>query len=274
MTTYARKLIAKELELGFLYIAAEARTTFPRRNDTVGIYLGDSTTPTSLSYNSRHHRLFGLTAWYRTNDARPGDFVEIEQLRSGAFRLGFTGGTGRGEYTEEEVGEILDLSGLSSMAKGDIVQDRIKEQILLFGQGLLSVYEPVTDSEGIDLIVVKNGVFQPIFLQVKGRFNLTRHGAFLCDIRMKTFNPHHSYYVVGAYFDPVTLELHERLVFVPTEVVEREGTKVHAAGDLRYRITTSLAATTQSKWAPYICTKQELVNHILAKFEEIERYLR
>jgi len=38
----------------------------------------------------------------------------------------------------------------------------------------LSVYKPVTDSEGIDLIVVKNGVFQPVFLQVKARFNLQK----------------------------------------------------------------------------------------------------
>ena len=136
------------------------------------------------------------------------------------------------------------------------------------------MYKPVTDSEGIDLIVVKNGVFQPVFLQVKGRFNLQKNGTFICDIRMKTFKPHHSYFIIGAYFNPKTLELHDKVLFVPTEVADKEGTKIETDGETRCRITTLLSDKTHSKWAPYVVDKKDITNKILEKFEEMERYLK
>lgn len=271
---YSRKLIAKEIELGFLYIQSQAQHSFPKKNSQVTVYLGEVDKPISLSYNSSYHRLFGLTQWYRNISARPKDVVTINEVGKNTFRLHFAKGSLEEEYSEEEVEEMVDLSGLSSTAKGDIVEDRIKEQILLFGQGLLSVYKPVTDSEGIDLIVVKNGVFQPVFLQVKGRFNLQKNGVFLCDIRMKTFKPHHSYFVIGAYFDPKTLELHDKVLFVPTQIVEKEGIKVKVKSEIRCRITTLLSEKTRSKWAPYIVSKKDIANKILEKFEEMGRYLK
>jgi len=274
MVRYSRILIAKEIELGFLYIQSQAQHSFPKKNSQVAIYLGEINKTTSLSYNSSYHRLFGLTHWYRSVGARPKDVVTIHEVGRNTFRLRFARGSLQEEYSEEEVEEIVDLSELSSTAKGDIVEDRIKEQLLLFGQGLLSVYKPVTDSEGIDLIIVKNGVFQPVFLQVKGRFNLQKSGAFLCDIRMKTFKPHHSYFVIGAYFDPKTLELHDKVLFVPTKIAEKEGIKVKANGETRCRITTRLSDKTQSKWAPYIIDKKDIANKVLEKFEEMERYLK
>lgn len=274
MTMYSRILIAKEIELGFLYIKSQAQHSFPRTNSQVSIYVGGAKSPISLSYNSKYHRLFGLTQWYKSNDAKPKDTVTIEELGEYNFRLRFTKGHVEEEYTEEEVEEIIDLSDLSSTAKGDIVEDRIKEQILLFGQGLLSVYKPVSDSEGIDLIVVKNGVFQPVFLQVKGRFTLHKGGTFICDVRMKTFKPHHSYFLIGAYFDPKTLELHDKLLFIPTEIVEKEGTKIKIKGGTRCRITTRLSDKTHGKWAPYIVGKKDIANKVLEKFEETTTYLK
>lgn len=130
------------------------------------------------------------------------------------------------------------------------------------------------DSEGIDLIVVKNGGFQSVFLQVKGRFNLQKNGAFICDIRMKTFKPHHSYFIIGAYFDPKTLELHDKVLFVPTQIVEKEGTKIETNGGTRRRITTLLSDKTQSKWPPYIIDKKDVANKVLEKVEEMEKYLK
>ena len=82
------------------------------------------------------------------------------------------------------------------MSKGNIVEDRIKELIILYGQGLLNVYKPVVDNRGIDLIVIREGVFMPIFLQVKSRFNAAEKETLLIDVNDKTFNPHHSFYIV------------------------------------------------------------------------------
>jgi hypothetical protein len=157
---------------------------------------------------------------------------------------------------------------------GRIFKKRRMEQILLYGKGILHVYKPVTDNEGIDLIVVKNGVFQPVFLQVKGGFTLHTNNVFICDIRMKTFKPHHCYFVIGAFFNPKTLELHDKVLFVPTETVEKKGVEVRARNEIRRRITTRLSEETQSKWSPYIIDKKDIANKIFEKFQEIEKYLK
>ncbi len=271
---HERQLIAKELDLGFLYIPASISRHFPRKNGTMALYLGEARRPTELTYNAKFRRVFGLTKWYRRMKLSPKDVITIDILDNGEIHLSTARARSSQSYSEEEVKEIVDLSGLSSTAKGDIVEDRVKEQILLYGQGLLNVYKPVSDTEGIDLIVLKNGVFQPIFLQVKGRFNLQKSGAFLCDVRMKTFRPHHTFFVVGAYFNPATLALYDNLLFVPTEVVAREGIAINVRGQERRRVTTALSTSSKSKWARYVCPKQDLVNRILDKFAEIERYLR
>ena len=103
---------------------------------------------------------------------------------------------------------------------------------------------------------------------------LHANNTFICDIRMKTFKAHHSYFVVGAFFNPKILELHERVLFVPTKVIEQIGTEINASGEIRRRITTLLSTTTKSKWAPYIIDKKDIANKIFEKFQEIERYLK
>ena len=122
--------------------------------------------------------------------------------------------------------------------------------------------------------MLKNGVFQPLFLQVKGRFKLYNKTNFIADVRLKTFNSHHTYFVVGAYFNPATFEIDDHLLFLPSEVVKQNGTAINAPSEKRYRIMTNLLRPAKSKWAKYIITIQELVNSILEKFVEMEKYLR
>ena len=73
--------------------------------------------------------------------------------------------------------------------------------------------------------------------------------------------------------DPRTLELHDRVLLIPTEIVEREGTKIKAKSETRCRITTLLSEKTRSRWAPYIISKKDIANKILGKFDEMGRYL-
>ncbi|MBC8193614.1 MAG: hypothetical protein H8E18_14605 [FCB group bacterium] len=272
---FTRTLIAKEIELGFLYIDSSARKSFPQVSGKISIKLHGIDALQSLTYNSKHNRIFGLASWYRQYGVKPKDQIEISINPAGRISLCVMNQpTIKPSYSDDEIDEIVDLSGLSSMAKGDIVEDRIKEIILLYGQGDLSVYKPVSDNEGIDLIIVKNGVFQPLFLQVKGRFKLHRDKTFIADVRLKTFNPHHSYFVVGAYFDPATFEIDDHVLFVPSEEVMRKGIKINARGEERYRITTNMLNPNKSKWADYVISKQGLVDAIREKFVEIEKYIR
>jgi len=275
---FSRKLIEVEIRLGFLSVPSKGTDIMPEERKKVDVFLDDEDKALLLSYNPDHKRLFGLTSWYRKHKAKPKDEVILNLIKEEppTYRLTFK----KAEVSEDlrakekEAKKLIGLSGLSSTSKGDIVEDRINELILLYGQGLLSVYKPVSDTEGIDLIVVKSGIFQPIFLQAKGRFNLQRNRAIIADISLKTFNPHHSYYVVIVYFNPSTLEVDDYILLIPTEKIKENAVIVNTKYGQRYRVTTQLKPESKSRWAQYLIRKSDLANKLLEKFEEMAKYIR
>ena len=108
-----------------------------------------------LTYNATYKMIFGLTRWYKNHDSKVGDEIILEKIDD-KYRISFKGIAGKPLVEEAE--SIIDISGLSFQAKGNVVEKRIKELIVLHGQGLLSVFSPVTDTQGIDLIVTKSGM--------------------------------------------------------------------------------------------------------------------
>ena len=275
---FSRKLIEVEIKLGFLNIPSRGTELMPEEKAKVDMFLDDSDEAQSLSYNPNYKRIFGLTAWYKKHKAKPKDEIILRLIKENppTYRLKFEKAEPLVDQRarEKEAKELIDLSGLSSTSKGDIVEDRVKELILLYGQGLLNVYKPVSDTEGIDLIVVKSGIFQPIFLQVKSRFNLQKNRAIIADISLKTFNPHHSYYVVIAYFNPSTLEIDDYILLIPTEEVRGNAVIVNTKYGQRYRVTTRLNPESKSKWAKYLVKKSELADKLIEKFEEMSKYIK
>ena len=49
---------------------------------------------------------------------------------------------------------------ISTKQKGDIAEARIAELVTLYGETTLSCYKPISDDEGIDLIVKEKGSFR------------------------------------------------------------------------------------------------------------------
>lgn len=276
---FIRKLIDIEIRLGFLHIPSHGVEIMPNEKTKVDVFLDDRDKLTSLSYNSSYRRLFGLTSWYKKHNAKPGDEVKVKILNkqpSFIYKFNFRPAEKlKDQISEEkEAKELIDLSGVSSVSKGDIVEDRIKDLIILYGQGLLNVYKPVSDTEGIDLIVVKSGTFQPIFIQVKGRFALRSHRAILVDINLKTFNPHHSYFVVAAYFNPATLEIDDNILLIPTKEIKENAIVISTRNIQRCRVINQLDPESRGKWAKFVIKKSELANKLLEKFQEIETYFK
>jgi hypothetical protein len=269
-----RKLIDVEIQKGFLSIPSMGIPLMPDEKEKVKVNLVGEGKSRKLSYNPEHRRIFGFTSWYKKKKVKPGDEIEIELVNKKpySYNIKFLGITE--EKSEDKAKKLVDISGLSSVAKGDIVEDRIKELILLHGQGLLNVYKPVADTEGIDLVITRSGTFQPMFLQVKSRFVLTKSGSFLMDIGKKSITPHHSFYVVGAYFDPQKMELYDYILLVPTETLEGNAVVVKPKQGDRFRVTTHLNPKSKSKWAPFIIHKSELANKLLEKFEEMSKYIK
>ena len=268
---FLRQLIEVEIRLGFLSIPSHGIELMP---DTKGkiraVVDGDKR---ELSYNPEHRRIFGLTSWYKKLKAKPKDQVELIKKSDNSYEIKFVTEEVVKKKEEKQDEEILDLSGLSTQAKGDIVEDRIKELVLLHGQGLLNVYKPVSDTEGIDLIVVKNGQFHPIFIQVKGRYGLHQGRSLLLRVKKKTFTAHDSFYVVGAFFNPRTLELEDKIVLIPSKKVIGDAGIVNSKGEW-YNIVASLKETSNDKWSKYKIKKEELATKLIEKFEEMHRYIK
>lgn len=265
---FVRKLIDVEIRLGFLHIPASGIEMMPEKDGKIPVQIDSQNK--SLTYNSKYKRIFGLVRWYKENNAGVGDEVVVEKTGN-KYSLSFKNKSQQTPLKEAET--LLDISGLSSQAKGDIVEERIKELVVLQGQGLLSVYRPVSDTQGVDLVVTKTGVFQPIFLQIKGRFNVEKSGYFLMDINNKTFTPHHSYFVVGAYFNPQKLEIDDYILFVPSlEVAKRPIVKIKNRESIR--VQNYLKPDSKGLWAPYLIKKTDLANKLLEKFEEMSKYIK
>lgn len=264
---YQRKIIEVEKRLGFMYIPSKAQGLMPAENAKVKVRFDGENKSKSLSYNTEHNRIFGLTGWYKKNKIEEGTVLDIEASENSVFISIPDIQTRQTEVDEAE--DLIDISGLTSVEKGDIIEDRIKELLLLYGQGLLNVYKPIVDKEGIDLIVTKSGTFKTIFIQVKSRFNAVENNKLVLTIKGQP--PHYSYYIVGAAFNPATLELEDRILLIPSHDLNEKGTHLSSG---KIRVTASLKETSNDLWQPYFIRKQDLVNKLLEKFEEASKYLR
>lgn len=262
--TYQRKLIEVETRLGFLYVPANARGPLPTQSDELMVIIKNTTNPQIKKYNADHNRIFGMTAFYNELGVKEGDILTVEVTKQlitiSAKEVEVIEDS---EETDEE--NFIDTSGLSSQSKGNIGEDRVKEIILLYSQGLLNVYKPVIDDRGIDLIVLKEKIYNPIYIQVKTRFNVHKRNRLILNINGNTFKVHHSYYIVGLSFNPTKMEMNEEILFLPSKDVPKLASRL-TSGD--YRITISMAkGKTTGKYKKYFVTKEQLVNKLIERID-------
>ncbi len=267
--TYIRKIIEVETRLGFMSIPVKAKALLPKENTRLQVHCKNGTTKVfKLNYNVQYGRVFGLTAWYRDNHIVEGTFLDVS-IDKGVLYIATQKNTTQPKVVEEEL-EELNISKLSSTAKGNIVEDRIKELILLRGMGELNVYKPVIDNEGIDLIVLRKGQFHPIFLQIKSRYNARETNKLTLTLS-PTFAAHHSYFIVGVSFNATKMEMDDKILFVSSKEVK---TKSVLLSDGKRRIMASMSETTKDQWKDYWVSKTELVEQLIEKFDRLGEVLQ
>ena len=275
---FTKNIIPIEIELGFVRIPNEFRSLFPKTISKIKLYLDKTNGSRELLYNPKHQRIYGLRELFRLNKIIPRDVLEFEKLGEKKFNLNFNKlkpeEKEKTEFTSTEAEEIIDMGEVSAPAKGRIVENRIKELITLYGQGTLTVYEPASDIEGIDLVVLKRGVFQPLFIQVKSKYKLRRNN-FQIGIRERALRPHHTVFIVGAYFNPQKMDIDDYLVFIPSEVFVKEANIINRNTEKAlYVLNTPLRIDTHNRFSKFIIKKSNIVTKIFEKFEEIEKYLK
>lgn len=270
--TYQRQLIGVEIKLGFLYVPAQARDLLPNENEKVQVLLEGETRAKSKSYNADYNRIFGLTPFFKKYKLSKGDILSV-QVSESIIKVELAESTIIEDQEESEQEDIIDISGLSSQTKGNIAEDRVKEIILLNSQGLLNVYRPVIDTRGIDMIVLKEGVFLPIYIQVKSRFQVKKKDQLILTIAKNTFKQHHANYLVGISYEPNTAEIGEDILFMPSKKVIEMASTVQNNGKEYYRIQVTYSKAKSSKYKKYFMSKQDFVESLLEKFENMHEIL-
>lgn len=158
---------------------------------------------------------------------------------------------------------------LSSRQKGEISENRVAEIITLASAGNISCFRPITDDDGLDLIISPKGEFKPLFIQVKSRFVLQKNGRFIQNVGFGTFKPHKSFYVLFVLFNQKTLEI-DAIWFVPSLDFSKKAFHKKAGETYKsfYRITANPRNTSKDKWAKYLTDKTTLVDRIYSVIDE------
>ncbi|MDX1718605.1 MAG: hypothetical protein R3353_00450 [Salegentibacter mishustinae] len=271
--TYQRQLIGVEIKLGFLYVPAQARDLLPNENEKVQVLLEGDTKAKEKSYNADYNRIFGLTPFFKKHKLSKGDILSV-QVSESLIKVELAKNTIIEDQEETEQEDLIDISGLSSQAKGNIAEDRVKEIILLNSQGLLNVYRPVIDTRGIDMIVLKEGVFLPIYIQVKSRFQVKKKDQLILTIAKNTFKQHHANYLVGISYEPDSAEIGEDILFMPSKKVIEMASTVQNNGKEYYRIQVTYSKAKSSKYKKYFMSKQDFVESLLEKFETMSEMIK
>jgi hypothetical protein len=161
-------------------------------------------------------------------------------------------------------------NALSSKQKGDIAEARVAELIVLYGRRALSCYKPLSDDEGIDLIVKEKGTsLKTLYLQVKSRFGSSPPASrqFVQTPAKESIVNSYQMALIFVYFDPNRGDIHDKLWFVPApDFIERAHlipANEPKRRKARYRFNTSIKTPSKSPWAVYCIDKRGLADAII-----------
>jgi hypothetical protein len=161
---------------------------------------------------------------------------------------------------KEEVRSIS--KHLSPTQKGDIAEARIAELITIYSDEALSCYRPISDDEGIDIIVKKKSSKKIINIQVKSVWK--NKGPIVSSVKEERLNSLNDIYVVFCMFDIDKGDLWDYVWLVPGEDFKRitkEHSKERKDGLLIFVAGRSKRDT--NMWDKYLIDRRDLGNKIL-----------
>ncbi len=150
---------------------------------------------------------------------------------------------------------------LTSKQKGDIGEARVAELITLYGDQGLSCYQPMSDDEGLDLIVKKRGELDIVYIQVKTTYGYKDRG-FVSTIKEKNIFNKERMLIVFAYFDLSEGDLYPNIFCIPApDFLRLSANEKKNTSDRVF--TVGLNNPDKSKYAEFMVEKRELANRIL-----------
>lgn len=157
---------------------------------------------------------------------------------------------------------------VSTRQKGDIAEARIAELITLYGDTTLSCYKPISDDEGIDLIVKEKGSLKTMYIQIKSRFGNNPDEIFTATTKTATVVDNYSTAVVFCFFDTEEGDLWNYLWFVPAPDLLKHANQLDSGRLLGF--VAGRKKKESNKWDNFLIDKRDLANQIIAQMKRIQ----
>lgn len=154
---------------------------------------------------------------------------------------------------------------ISSKQKGDIAEARIAELVTLYGDTSLSCYKPISDDEGIDLIVKEKGTLKTCYIQIKSRFGDNPDGIFTATVKAKSVADNYQMSFVFCFFDTEKGDVWDYVWFVPAPDFVRLANKLQ--GGQMYGFVAGRQRNETNKWDSYLIDKRDLANSIIMQLK-------
>lgn len=152
---------------------------------------------------------------------------------------------------------------VSSTQKGDIAEARIAELITLYGDTTLSCYKPISDDEGIDLIVKDKKSNKVVFVQVKSIWRDTK--TFVATVKRKGVLKSNKSFVVFCLIDTEEMDMWDYLWLIPTPEFVKLASYQKKTD--RYVFVSGLTRRESNQWNRYLIDKRDLANQIIAQMK-------
>lgn len=159
------------------------------------------------------------------------------------------------------------LSRVSSKQKGDIAEARIAELITLYGDTEVSCFKPLSDDEGIDLIVKPKGKLKALYIQIKSRFGDDPTEIYTATVKASGAVENYSMAYVFCYFDTKDGDVWDYLWFVPAPDFIKKSNKLQGGAMLGFVAGRKQSET--NKWDEYLIEKTDLSEAIIEQLNKL-----
>lgn len=158
---------------------------------------------------------------------------------------------------------------VSSRQKGDIGEARIAELITLYGSNL-SCYKPITDDEGVDVVIKPRDSFKTFHLQVKTRYGTPSDTSLTAFVKVRSIKSNDAMGIVFAFFDIEDGDIWDFLWFIPAKNFIKLATKSRnkKLGWI-YRFVAGKSKKSSNKWDKFLIDKKDLGNKILEQIKKL-----
>ncbi|MBU0999454.1 hypothetical protein KKG24_04120 [Patescibacteria group bacterium] len=173
----------------------------------------------------------------------------------------------KGKVAEKEEKKYTISKNVSSKQKGDIAEARIAELVTLYGDTTLSCYKPISDDEGIDLIVKRKESLKTMYIQIKSRFGDNPDDIFTATVKASSVVDRYSMALIFCFFDTEKGDLWDYVWFVPAPDFLKMSNKLMSGKMLGF--VAGRKRKESNKWDEYLIDKRDLANGTLQQMERL-----